>query len=171
MPSQRETDVSGVPAANMDRATRERWMRARVTHGAYRGGEESSTHAIWRGMIARCHREGSKHYRRYGGRGITVCKRWHKYENFVKDMGERPTGKSLERINNSLGYSPANCKWATTAEQARNTRANRWFQKGRTVDTLSGWAQRLGISKELAHWRMKNWNTFARGQQWQRLSR
>jgi hypothetical protein len=77
----------------------------------------------WAGMKARCENPNHKAYLNYGGRGITVCKRWQTFENFAKDMGPKPTPEhTLERINNDRGYSPANCKWATIEEQVANKR-------------------------------------------------
>lgn len=85
------------------------WWAARIKHGAYRGGQESPTHYVWRSMLARSFNPKCKAYPRYGGQGIVACKRWLKYENFLADMGERPEGLELERRDNDKGYSPANC--------------------------------------------------------------
>lgn len=71
-------------------------------------------------MKARCYNPGSASYHRYGGRGIKVCKRWMKFENFYADMGDPPKELSLDRMNNERGYSPSNCRWATRSEQAKN---------------------------------------------------
>ncbi len=113
---------------------REVLKQLRTTHGqsATRHGQQpSSEYHIWRNMIRRCYDPTNKRYKRYGARGIKVCKSWrHSFEMFFADMGPRPKGKtkngralySIDRINNSQGYKPNNCRWATILEQAQNRR-------------------------------------------------
>ena len=93
------------------------------THGMGRSGKKrSKIYSIWAAMLQRCNNPKDVNYFRYGGRGITVCQRWKKFENFYSDMGDKPLGLSLERIDNDLGYSKDNCKWATVEEQSVNKR-------------------------------------------------
>jgi hypothetical protein len=73
-------------------------------------------------MLMRCSNPHFAGWKDYGGRGIQVCDRWMQFENFLADMGQRPPGKSLDRINNDGNYEPSNCKWSTPKEQANNRR-------------------------------------------------
>lgn len=149
---------------------RKKWMESRYKHGGYFGGKERAEHYIWRSMIARCTNPNNKTFLYYGGRGVKVCKRWMKYENFIHDMGERPSdGHSLERINTNGDYKPSNCRWATRSEQQKNKTTTRLYTNGVFTGTLVECAALVGISKELAHWRMKNWKTFERNVSWQEL--
>jgi hypothetical protein len=85
------------------------------------GYSDKSIHNIWISMKQRCRNENSKAYKRYGARGINYCDRWGVFENFLEDMGERPSlSYSLERVDNNKGYCPDNCIWADDTTQARN---------------------------------------------------
>lgn len=99
-------------------------------------------HRIWRKMRVRCKGNDS----RYGGRGISVCKRWDKYENFLKDMGRRPSsGHSIDRIDNNGNYCPENCRWATVKEQCNNRRSNVIVTYLGKTKRLSEWCEELGL--------------------------
>jgi len=84
----------------------------------------------WLDMIRRCNNPKDKGYKNYGGRGITVCDRWLKLENFIEDMGERPEGLTIERIDNNGNYEPGNCCWATYTTQLRNQRVKKTNHTG-----------------------------------------
>ena len=104
-------------------------------------------------MKNRCNNaKDQRHFQRYGAKGIKVCNRWDKYENFLADMGRAPAQDySIDRKDNKKGYSPENCKWATLIEQANNT--SKCYQIGADNLTLSGWAQKLKVNmKTLWGW-------------------
>lgn len=95
-------------------------------HNTSHGQSGTSEYWIWKAMIQRCTNPNDQRWADYGGRGITICQRWREsFEAFYADMGPRPVGLTLERVDNDAGYSPGNCKWATRAEQARNKRPSR----------------------------------------------
>jgi hypothetical protein len=93
------------------------------------GRSKTRIYHAWQQMRDRCYNDGRPAWKDYGGRGITVCERWNtSFEAFAEDMGDPPYGESLDRIDTNGNYEPGNCKWSTRQEQARNTRANRWFE-------------------------------------------
>jgi hypothetical protein len=102
---------------------RDRVRETSTTHGHTSGGW-TATFRAWSGMKTRCYNPNTKSFKHYGGRGITVCKRWYdSFENFLADMGEKPVSMSLDRIDNERGYAPDNCRWATASEQNKNRRS------------------------------------------------
>jgi hypothetical protein len=109
--------------------------KALTKHGMWKTRE----YKVWSSMKERCQRANHKAYNHYGGRGITVCERWQTFENFYADMGPRPDGMTLERINNDKGYSPENCKWATWIEQRGNTRSTNFIEHNGETKTARQW--------------------------------
>ena len=115
------------------------------------------TYASWQAMMTRCYSPAFIHFNCYGGRGITVCQQWHSFKNFVSDMGKRPEGLTLERIENDKEYSPSNCKWATPKEQANNRQNNRHITfNGKTL-TVAQWANLCGMKYSTLKERLKRW--------------
>jgi hypothetical protein len=86
------------------------------------GYEGTPTYNTWRCMLARCNSSKNHNFNLYGGRGIKVCERWFKFENFLEDMGEKPLGLQLDRTDNNGNYEPGNCKWVTPKENSNNRR-------------------------------------------------
>lgn len=123
-----------------------------TTHGATKRGIRRRSHEywIWNMIVQRCTNPKVKNWMDYGGRGITVCDRWLKFENFFSDMGKRPTDEhSIDRKDNSSGYSPENCYWATRIEQAKNKRNNRIIEIFGRRQHLAEWAREYGVDHTL----------------------
>jgi hypothetical protein len=123
----------------------------------------TSEHVIWLGMLDRCYNVNGDAYDHYGGRGIVVCDRWRSsFIDFLQDMGPRPKGRSLDRIDNDGPYSPDNCRWATPQQQAENRRMTRWLEWNGERHTISEWARRLGICRTAINQRLKRGWTLQR---------
>lgn len=112
-------------------------------------------------MLGRCRNPNATGYAFYGGRGITVCERWHSFENFLADMGERPKGTSLDRKDTDGHYEPGNCRWATKREQQNNQRGNHKITiAGRTMNVIE-WCRELNVDEELVRSRLKiGWSPY-----------
>lgn len=129
------------------------------------GKEKMTTHGmsmtreygVWGGMLSRCSDASNKDYPNYGGRGVSVCKEWMKsFDNFYRDMGERPTkSHSIDRINNSKGYSKENCRWATRLEQSRNRRNSVFLTLGGVTKHLGEWSKDVGIPPKRIYQRIR----------------
>ena len=110
---------------------------------------------LWASMRSRCNNPDGRAWHHYGGRGIKVCPRWdNSFWNFIEDMGEKPLGKSLERINNDGDYSPENCRWETAKQQQNNRRCTVFVEfHGNTIST-SQLADKLGIKSTMAYYHL-----------------
>lgn len=112
-----------------------------TTHGMSR----YSGIKVWEGMLRRCTNTADKDFSLYGGRGIKVCERWLDVRNFARDMGEKPAGCSLDRIDPDGNYSPENCRWATPAQQGANKRTNRIIEHDGQRLHMAEWCRRLNV--------------------------
>ncbi len=133
--------------------SRERTSKINRTHGM----SCLKAYGVWHDMIARCLNKKNKSYHNYGGRGIAVCDRWLRFENFYKDMGNPPEGLTLERVDNSKGYFPKNCNWVTQKEQTNNSRKNIVITYEGQKRTMTQWAEALGMKTATLSYRIKHW--------------
>lgn len=110
---------------------------------------------VWQRMIARCYGTYCTSYPRYGGRGIKVCDRWrNSFEAFLADMGERPSGTELDRIDNDGDYEPSNCRWVTRSQNSRNRSSSRFLTMNGVTLTVIEWAERLGLKAQAIYTRL-----------------
>lgn len=142
-----------------------RAKRANAKHGHNtREHGASRTHRTWAHMLQRCTNPKNDSFHLYGGRGITVCEQWRSFDAFLADMGERPEGTSLDRIDVNGNYEPANCRWATEREQKGNKRSNFMVTYQGQRICLAHLAQQLGMGtptlrqRVLAGWPEDRWD-------------
>jgi hypothetical protein len=108
-------------------------------------------------MLNRCHVPSDKAYADYGGRGIYVCKRWREsFLAFLADMGERPDGLMLDRIDNNGPYAPNNCRWTTPVESSNNRRSSRLVTMGSRTMSLAMWCREFNVSQQIVRNRVKS---------------
>jgi hypothetical protein len=137
------------------------YTKMNVRHGYARGGKITETYTCWTCMKQRCLNPKNRSYAIYGGRGIKMCQRWigntptEGFLNFLADMGERPRGMTLERINNNGDYEPSNCKWASRLEQSNNRRNVKFVTRDGLTLNLWDWGVRLFGSPKLIYGRLK----------------
>lgn len=132
-------------------------MSAVVKHGHWVGNKASKTYEAWRSMKKRCGVSKNASFESYGARGISVCDRWiNSFENFLEDMGEAPSGTSLDRYpDNDGNYQPGNCRWATPKQQAENRRNNHKLSFAGREQTIAAWAEETGLSDTAIHTRLQ----------------
>lgn len=128
----------------------------RTHHGHAMRNAASATYNTWAAMRARCSNPNAPNYARYGGRGIRVCHAWQaSFPAFLADMGERPLGHTLDRIDTNGNYEPSNCRWLPKAKQQQNLRTNRRIAfRGRTL-CLSEWGREMGLAGTVISYRLK----------------
>jgi len=144
------TSSSCITCSSIDRNLR---------HGNCRTKNRSGAYTSWLSMKQRCTNPNDPSYRFHGARGITIDSRWNKFENFLEDMGDRPKGLSIDRINTYGNYEPGNCRWADQVTQTNNTRANVHWEYEGTSRTIAQWATYLGIGYQTLRRRVQihNW--------------
>jgi hypothetical protein len=121
------------------------------THGLSRTPAYSS----WVAMMHRCHDPASSAFPSYGGRGVAVCQEWHDFANFYGDMGDRPPGHTLDRIDNGRGYEPGNCRWADKYTQSINRCTTIWLSAAGVSRPLVEWAARIGADPQVIYQRLR----------------
>lgn len=125
---------------------KEKTIIIKTTHGHTKNKKSSRTYNSWNTMIQRCTNPGNTHYHSYGGRGIVVCSRWMKFESFLEDMGDRPKGHQIDRIDNDGNYCLENCSWVTPKVNSRNKHNNYLITHNNKTQCLSAWAEEYGIN-------------------------
>lgn len=139
-------------------------------HGASGGGRRTREYYTWQSMRQRCENPAHPCYKNYGGRGLRVCNQWSAFAQFLADMGPRPVGTWIERIDNDRGYEPDNCRWATPKEQAQNKRPhpvvpgslrNKAREAGLPYHVvyqrvkLLGWTEQEALTQPMRGWQTK----------------
>ena len=114
-------------------------------HASPSAAGRSPMYRAWESMKRRCLNRDCEQYPDYGGRGIQFCERWSDFANFLKDMGERPPGTTLDRENNNGHYEPGNCRWATARQQARNRRSSSNVEFRGKTQCIAAWCEELGL--------------------------
>lgn len=119
-------------------------------------GKRDPTYTVWRTMRQRCLYKKHKSFDRYGGRGIRICKEWDSFELFFADMGAKPKGMTLGRIDNEGDYCKQNCRWETPLEQANNKSSNVFITFGGQTKTIAEWARSQNIRSDTLRFRLKS---------------
>lgn len=117
-----------------------------MTAGKYNAAHYPAVYGVWKNMKQRCLNKNNPAYARYGGKGVRICMRWMKFENFLVDMGHPPKGKTIDRIDSKKGYYPGNCRWATYAQQAVNSSRAKFVRIDGIERCISEWCRYTGIT-------------------------
>lgn len=120
------------------------------------GCSNTSTYRTWTNMIERCTNPKATGYKNYGGRGITVCEEWFDFTNFLKDMGEKPNGYSIDRKDNNRGYFKENCIWSSSKDQANNRRNNIFLQVDGVKYSIAQFAEKFHLNAKQLYNKLHN---------------
>lgn len=151
-----QTVVSGIRLRNGHTTSCGCAQRDSVRSRNYIHGKTSTpTYAAWEAMNRRCHNKSHPAWHRYGGRGINICSRRKSFSNFLSDMGEKPAGLTLERLDRNGNYEPSNCVWASQLVQSNNTSRNVYITYEDTTRSLADWARYLGLNYKCLYRRYK----------------
>lgn len=148
-------NVSSVFQCNLIRGFTKSCGCLRKTVGITHGKRNTPAYSSWDAMIQRCNNPNHKMFKYYGERNINVCKRWMTFENFYKDMGDRPDGCSLDRRDNDGDYEPGNCRWATQKEQVRNRSVTIFIEIDGIRKSLPEWCEELGLKYNTVLYRLR----------------
>ncbi len=128
----------------------------RTIHGATKHGKSTHEYIVWASMKARCYQRNSFGYKWYGAKGIRICRRWfNSFTNFLADMGPRPEGHQLDRIDTNGDYKPKNCRWATPKQQSRNRTNNHILKFRKQEYCIAEWAEKTGLTRNAIFYRLK----------------
>lgn len=128
-----------------------RCQSGRLLHGM----SKTKTYRSWKSMWDRCRNPANVKFQNYGGRGIDVCDEWKDFSRFFGDMGDRPDGATLDRVNSDLGYCAENCRWSTVLQQANNSRTNRIVTANGESHTVTEWARITGLAESAIRYRLR----------------
>jgi hypothetical protein len=121
-------------------------------HGHSSNGTTTREYNSWSSMHRRCRNLNSPDYKRYGAKGIKICKEWYSFEQFLADMGNRPEGYTLHRVDNNGDYTPENCVWASVKEQAIGRNNTRYIRYKDVIKPLSEWTKEFGFTRSLFYY-------------------
>lgn len=141
----RVNPTCGCVPLEISEETRLAMSKKHIKHGHYKGDKASKTYTSWQAMWSRVTRPKDKRYKTY--KDFTIQNSWCSFEEFLKDMGERPKGKTLDRIDNGLGYSKENCRWATIQQQNNNRSCCKTLEVGGVIKTYTQWSEAIGKSR------------------------
>jgi hypothetical protein len=131
------------------------WISKRNKLRSTHNMSQTRSYNIWRGMKQRCLNDKCKDFANYGGREITICESWLKFENFLSDMGEAPKKMQLDRIDNDGKYCKENCRWTSTSVQGNNKRTNVFIEYGGERKTIADWSRAVGLERKTLEYRIR----------------